>query len=245
MSTGIWAAASGAVGQTSALDLAAQNIANASTPGFRAEDAVFRQTLVKAVGKNTATNSMRYAITRTTAPDFRAGQITQTGRPLDVAIPDDKSFFVVQTPAGERYTRAGSFRLAVDGTLTTPDGHPVLMANHRPARVAPNSHIVSIDRDGSLNADGVPGAQIARVTFQNPSSLERDGQVMFRANPGAGRASRSDVALEQSSLEQSNANPVTGMTTLVNASRQFEMITKVIEAFSDIDKRAATDIMKR
>lgn len=243
MSTGIWSATSGAVGQIAALDSAAQNIANATTPGFRAEEAVFRQTLVKSIDRNTGTTSMRYAVSRTTVPDFRAGQMVQTGRPLDVAITDDKSFFMVQTPQGERYTRAGSFRMALNGTLVTPDGYPLLQANRRPVQVDPRSRSVSLDREGTLTTDGVPGPKLGLVTFKNLTALERDGQVMFRAQPGAGPPLRSEALLETASIEQSNANAVTGMTTLVNTSRNFEMISKVIEAFGEIDKRAATGIM--
>jgi flagellar basal body rod protein FlgG len=243
MSTGIWAAASGAVGQIAALDTAAQNIANATTPGFRAEEAVFRQTLVKASDKNTGTTSQRFAISRTTVPDFRAGQMVQTGRPLDAAISDDKSFFVVSTPQGDRYTRAGSFRMAVNGTVTTPDGYPVLAANHRPVKTDPHAANVSIDREGNLITDGVQGQQLALVTFQNLGGLERDGQVLFKARPDAGAPKISDALLETNSVELSNANAVTGMTSLVTTSRNFEMISKVIEAFGDIDKRAATGIM--
>ncbi|MEO8904334.1 MAG: flagellar hook basal-body protein [Polyangiaceae bacterium] len=245
MSTGIWAAASGAVGQMAALDTAAQNIANVTTPGYRAEEAVFRQTLVKAVGSNTGTTSLRYAITRTTVPDFRAGQMVQTGRPLDAAITDDKSFFVVQTPQGERYTRAGSFRLAVNGTLTTPDGYPVLAANHRVVKTDPHAATVSLDREGNLITDGVQGQKLSLVTFGNLSGLERDGQVLFKARPDAGAPQASDPLLETASVELSNANAVTGMTSLVTTSRNFEMISKVIEAFGDIDKRAASGIMGR
>jgi flagellar basal-body rod protein FlgF len=245
MSTGIWSAASGAVGQIAALDTAAQNIANVTTPGFRAEEIVFRQTLVKALDKNTGTTSLRYAVSRTTVPDFRAGQLTATGRPLDAAIPDDKSFFMVQAPQGERYTRAGNFRMAVNGTLTTPDGYPVLGANHRPVKVDPNSHNVSIDPEGTLVADGVPGAKIGLVSFPNLQGLERDGQVLFNALPSAGKPFASDTLLENSSLELSNANAITGMTSLVTSSRNFEMVSKVIEAFGDIDKRAASGIMGR
>lgn len=243
MSTGIWSAASGAVGQIASLDSAAQNIANATTPGFRAEEAVFRQTLVKSINANTGTKSMRYAVSRTTVPDFRAGQMVQTGRPLDVAITDDKSFFAVATPQGTRYTRAGSFRMAVNGSLVTPSGDPVLAANGRPIKIDPNSHNVSLDRDGTLSSDGVPGPRLAVVTFKNLGALERDGQVMFRARPEAGTAQASGALLETASLEMSNANAVTGMTTLVNTSRNFEMISKVIEAFGEIDKRAASGIM--
>jgi flagellar basal-body rod protein FlgF len=243
MSTGIWAAAAGAVGQIAALDTASQNIANATTPGFRAEEAVFRQTLVKAVNKNTGTTSLRYAISRTTAPDFHAGQMVQTGRPLDAAISDDKSFFVVKTPQGDRYTRAGSFRMAVDGTLTTPDGYPVLASNHRPVKTDPRAGSISIDREGKLVTNGVQGQQLSLVTFQNLGGLERDGQVLFKARPDAGSPKASDTLLETQSVELSNANVVTGMTALVTTSRNFEMISKVIEAFGDIDKRAASGIM--
>src|SRR4051812_14161915 len=183
MSTGIWSATSGAVGQIAGLDSAAQNIANATTPGFRAEEAVFRQTLVKSINRNTGTTSLRYAVSRTTVPDFRAGQMVQTGRPLDVAITDDKSFFMVSTPQGERYTRAGSFRMALNGTLVTPDGNPVLAANHRPVRIDPLSRNVSLDREGTLTTDGIPGPKLAVVTFKNLAGLERDGQVLFRAQP--------------------------------------------------------------
>ncbi len=245
MSTGIWAAASGAVGQIAALDTAAQNIANATTPGYRAEEAVFRQTLVKAVGNNTGTGSLRYAISRTTVPDFRAGQMVQTGRPLDAAIADDKSFFVVQTPQGDRYTRAGSFRMAVNGTLTTPDGYPILAANHRVVKTDPHAASVALDRDGNLLTDGVQGQKLALVTFKNLGGLERDGQVLFKARPDAGPPQISDAPLETASVELSNANAVTGMTSLVNTSRNFEMISKVIEAFGEIDKRAASGIMGR
>lgn len=243
MSTGIWSAASGAVGQIAALDTAAQNIANATTPGFRAEEAVFRQTLVKAVNGDSATRSLRYAVSRTTVPDFHAGQMVQTGRPLDAAISDDKSFFMVSTPQGERYTRAGSFRMAVNGTLTTPDGYPVLAANRRPVRTDPHAATISIDREGKLVTNGVQGQQLGLVTFANLGGLERDGQVLFKARPDAGPAAASDALLETESVELSNANAVTGMTSLVSTSRNFEMISKVIEAFGDIDKRAATGIM--
>jgi flagellar basal-body rod protein FlgF len=243
MSTGIWSAASGAVGQIASLDSAAQNIANATTPGFRAEEAVFRQTLVKSINANTGTKSLRYAVSRTTVPDFRAGQMVQTGRPLDVAITDDKSFFAVATPQGTRYTRAGSFRMAVNGSLVTPNGDPVLATNGRPIKIDPNARNISLDRDGTLSSDGVTGPKLAVVTFKNLGALERDGQVMFRARPEAGTAQASGALLETASLEMSNANAVTGMTTLVNTSRNFEMISKVIEAFGEIDKRAASGIM--
>lgn len=246
MSSGIWSAASGAVGQTTALDIAANNVANATTPGFRAETGVFRQTLANAMDQTAATRSQRFAVTRTVTPDFRAGQVVQTGRGLDVSLSDDRGLFAVATPNGERYTRAGNFRVDVNGTLVTAEGHAVLGTNRRPLQLPVGAADVRVGSDGTITSSGTDtGMTVGVFRFGNPSALQKDGLVMFRAPPEAGRPEPHDAPLEPNSLEQSNANAVSGMTTLVNASRQFEMVTKVIEAFSQIERRAATDLMSR
>lgn len=246
MSSGIWSAASGAVGQTTALDVAANNVANATTPGFRAETSVFRQTLADALGNAAGTQSQRFAITRSTAPDLRAGQMVHTGRALDVALGDDKSFFAVATPGGERYTRAGNFRLDVSGQLVTAEGQAVLGTNRRPIQLSPDARDVQIASDGSITVAGEPsGSAIGVFGFANLTGLEKEGHVLLRARPEAGRPEARSTPIETNTLELSNANAVTGMTNLVNASRQFEMVTRVIEAFSQVERRAATDIMKR
>ncbi len=247
MSTGIWSAASGAVGKTSALDVAADNVANATTPGFRAETAVFRQTLANAVDKTRGTQSLRYAITRTNVPHFNPGQILESGKPLDAAIQDENGFFAVQTPQGERYTRAGSFRLTQEGALVLTDGTPVLGDNRRPLQVDALQPNIRIDNQGQLVAgDSVTGEQtlgkLRMVKFNDVNGLQKEGHVLLRALPQAGAATAYEGAVAGGCVEQSNANAVKGMTQLVSLSREFEMITKVIEAFSTIDHKAATDI---
>lgn len=242
MSTGIWSAASGAVGKTTALDVAADNIANATTPGYRAETAVFRQTLANAVDRTRGTESMRYAITRTNVPHFNPGQIVDTGKPLDAALQEGNGFFVVQTPQGERYTRAGSFRMTSEGGLVLPDGSPVLGENHRPLQVDPTQTDVRIDREGQLISNGSPVGKLLLVQFPNVDGLQKEGHVLLKALPQAGAPTEYTGAVADGAVEQSNANAVQGMTTLVTLSREFEMITKVIEAFSQVDHKAATDI---
>ena len=243
MTTGIWAAASGAIGQMESLDVSTSNLVNASTPGFRADSSVFRQTLARAVSANASTNSLHYLTTRTTAPDMNAGQIVPTGRALDVAIPDDKGFFVVSTPRGERYTRAGNFKLRVDGTLTTSEGFPVLGENRRPLVVNGTDKQVAIDADGRLTSDGQAGAKLAMVTFANLSALQKEEGVALRALPEAGPPVAHEVRLEVGALELSNESSVSGMADEVNTSRQFDMAMKVIEAFAAIDRSAAKDLM--
>jgi flagellar basal-body rod protein FlgF len=247
MSTGIWSAASGAVGKTTALEVAADNVANATTPGFRAETAVFRQTLANAVDKTRGTESMRYAITRTNVPQFNTGQIVESGKPLDAAIEDPNGFFAVSTPQGERYTRAGSFRLTQEGALVLPDGSPVIGENRLPIRVDATQPNIRIDNQGQIVAgDPTTGEQnlgkLRMVKFDNLSGLQKEGHVLLRALPQAGTPSAYEGAVAGGCVEQSNSNAVHGMTQLVSLSREFEMITKVIEAFSTIDHKAATDI---
>ena len=245
MSTGIWAAVSGAVSQTNALDVAANNVANASTPGFRADRELFQQTLANAQGQG-GDPSLRYSVVRSVRPDLQAGQIVSTNRNLDVALRGTENYFVVSTPQGERYTRAGHMSVGADGTLTTGDGKPYLGADRRPIRVPPESGTVTFAPDGSLLVDGAEsGSKLAVVTFRNQAGLEKEGDVLLRARPEAGRAMpASDVALEVGALELSNSSAIAGMTSLVTASRSFEMLTKVIEAFSQADRLAATNIMK-
>jgi len=243
MSTGVWAAAAGAVGQMAALDVSSNNLVNASTPGFRADSTVFRQVLAKTVDGNPSTKSLRYLTTRSEAPDLKAGQIVPTGRGLDVAIPDEKGFFVISTARGERYTRAGNFKLRVDGTLTTSDGLPVLADNRRPIVVKSTGANPEINAEGRLVVDGAPGPKLLVVTFANLSALKKDQGVALLAPPEAGPARAHEVALEPGAIELSNESSISGMADEVNTSRQFDMTMKVIEAFNAVDRSAAKDVM--
>jgi flagellar basal-body rod protein FlgF len=243
MSTGIWAAASGMVGQQSALDVAAGNIANSTTPGYRADRALFRQTLV-AASRSVPSQSLRYSVTRTVEPDKRPGQVVHTGRPLDVALRNQDDLFVVSTPQGERYTRAGSFQIGGDGRLTTAGGLTVLGPDHKPVKVATGNGNVQLSPTGELLVDGeTTGPKLLVVSFAKPGALAKEGSVLLRATPQAGGVIQKDPDLVTNSLELSNASALEGMTTLVTATREFEMLSRVVEAFSDIERRAATDIM--
>ncbi len=247
MSDGIWSALSGAVGQMAVLDTAANNIANASTPGFRGDRPMFKEILSRAAaGRGAAAQgqwrNVRYAAVDAVAPDMTPGAITQTGRPLDVALRGD-GMFTVQTPQGERYTRVGSVKIATDGTLTTNQGYPYLGTDKRPLRVSPTSTDASIAPDGSVKAGGSVVGTLQVVSFQKPGELQKSEAMLFQATPKSGAAKPIAPMLEPKSLEGSNVSAVKGMVELIGATRGFEACQSVIEAFKDADRRAAMALM--
>lgn len=239
MASGIWSAASGATARIHSLDVSTSNLVNASTAGYRSDKAVFRTALAKAE-RGSPPPSVVY---RTSAPDMSVGQLISTGQKLDVAIPDEDGLFVVSTPDGPRYTRAGSFKLGPDGSLLSADGAPIMATDNRPVRVAPGAQDVSLDRTGTLVVDGERQQQLAVVKFPNPSGLEKVGSVLMRARPEAGKPVAHEGALEPGMLELSNEDAVSGMADEVRNVREFEMTMRVIEAFREIERSSATKII--
>ncbi len=241
MSTGIWSAASGAAAQLLSLDATSNNLANAATPGYKGDTAVFREHLMSAVRGGRAIKEVRFSAVDGMAHDFAPGPITSTGRPLDVAIAGE-GFFAVRTPQGERYVRAGSFSLTEKGELVVAGGCRALNEAGRPITVAPGAKSVRITSDGSVEVDGAVAAQLKVVRFAKQSALDKEGSLLFRANKATGPARVTPVKLETESLEGANVSVVQGMTSIVSTTRTFDAIERVIDAFRDADRRAATDV---
>jgi flagellar basal-body rod protein FlgF len=160
-----------------------------------------------------------------------------------VAI-DGEGYFAVQTPRGERYTRAGGFQVGPGGTLVTPQGYAVLDAGGSPIHIPEESGSPEIGQDGMLRVGGEEVGQLRVVDFEQPSALEKDGDTLFRAPPRAGEPVPANVTLQGGALELPNVSIVKGMTDLVSATRAFEALEKAVEAYSDLERRAASDIVR-
>lgn len=232
MSSGIYIATAGAIAQSNALDATANNIANASTAGFRGEHISFREALGAARSVDSAlVNS------GATSVDALPGALESTGNPLDLALEGD-GLFVVQTPNGDRYTRAGNFKLDAAGTLVTADGHPVRGAGG-PIVVPPETKNLAIGTDGTVTADGTEIGQLALTRFA-PQQLAREGGALFVAK---GKPIAGDPPLVRSGLlEASNVNVVRGVVDLVKVSRTYESLMRVIQGYHDVESRAARDL---
>lgn len=234
----IFLSMSGAKATMQRQDTLANNLANVSTPGFRAELQAFRAVPVQGSGASTRV----YALETTTGYDDSAGAITATGRNLDVAV-RGKSWLTVQALDGtEAYTRGGSLEVSSDGTLTTRSGLPV-MGDGGPLQVPPNA-AVSIGADGTVSAKGVDGKNtaIGKLKLVTPEApLQRGTDGLFRAADGDLTAD--DTArVQDGALEGSNVSAVESMVAMISAARQFEAQMKMIQT-AEADEKAAAQLL--
>ena len=231
----IFLSMSGAKATMQRQDTLANNLANVSTPGFRAELQAFRAVPVQGSGASTRV----YALETTTGYDATPGPITATGRNLDVAA-QGNSWFTVQALDGtEAYTRGGSLEVSNDGTLTTRSGLPVL-GDGGPLQVPPNS-AVSIGADGTVSATGINGKStaIGKLKLVTPEApLQRGADGLFRAADG--NLNADDTArVQDGALEGSNVSAVESMVAMISAARQFEAQMKMLQTAEANEKAAA------
>jgi len=215
------------------LQSVANNIANISTTGFRREGVVFAEAVqaldAEGGGVSMATARVRYT-------DALSGNLTKTGGTFDLAI-DGPGFFMVETPMGDRLTRAGSFTPNAEGELVTMSGYRVLDAGGAPVFIPPNAGAVGIAEDGTVSASGKPLAQIGIFEVENPQMLLREDGVMFLFQEDAIPAENSRV--KQGFIEGSNVDAVTEMARLIEVQRAYELGQNLLDSE---DERIRTSI---
>ncbi len=193
MDSGYYAAMTGLVARTQALDTAATNLANAGTPGYRAEQEFFRSVLLGPDALDSSQDSQlgrtvnNYGLLGGDRLKLAQGALEQTGNPLDLAI-EGQGFFQVQTPNGPRYTRDGSFHRAPGGQLVTAAGEPVLSAAGQPIPVPPGE--VSVGADGALSVAGGVVATVGVFTFPAGAELTAEGANRYVAPQGRQASAR-------------------------------------------------------
>ena len=216
-------------------DTLANNLANASTTGFRAEMQAFRAVPVRGDGASTRV----YALESTIGHDTRPGPVQSTGRPLDVAV-QGKSWLAVQALDGaEAYTRAGSLQVNAEGQLVTPSGLPVL-GDGGPITVGVNA-AVEIASDGSITATTGTGRpqQVGRLKLVTPEgNLNRGTDGLFRAPEGDVPVDAT-ARVQSGALEGSNVSPVETMVAMIAAARQFEQQMKMLQGAEQREQGAA------
>lgn len=198
------------------MQVLANNIANSATTGFRAEGMIFSE-YVKSVSGRPSLSMGQGNVGRTS---LEQGGMKLTGGTFDFAIEGD-GYFLVQTPQGDRLTRAGAFSPDATGQLVTPDGYPVLDAGRAPLFVPTGAGELAVSSDGTLSVDGAPVGQMAIVTPTAPRELIREDGVMFIAEDGDVPAETARVM--QGYLEGSNVNPLSELARMIDVQRAYEL----------------------
>ena len=197
------------------MQVVANNIANISTSGFRREGVVFEEYVARMdVGPSL---SMANASGRVV--DLTQAGISQTGGAFDFAIQGD-GFFLLETPQGERLTRAGSFTPSAAGELMTHDGYRLLDQGGAPVLVPPTARSVAVAQDGTVSADGAPVARIGLWQPTDPMSLQHQAGTMFSAT---GVEPVDGGTIMQGYLEDSNVNPVMEIARMIEVQRAYEL----------------------
>ncbi len=204
----------------------ANNIANTSTTGFRREGVVFSE----FVARMEDAPSLSMARGNARLVDQSQAGFSQTGAPFDLAI-DGAGFFLVETPGGQRLTRAGAFTPNETGELVTPDGYQLLDAGGAPVFVPANAGPVAVAADGTVSAGGVSLARIGLWLPTDPLSLQHQRGTLFSAD-GVEPASDA-AAIRQGFLEESNVRPLAEISRMMEVQRAYELGQTFLQSEDD------------
>lgn len=211
------------------LDVVANNIANVNTSGYRGKDTMFTDYLVRSPNSDSPfRDEVRFVQDYGTVRDMRPGTISRTDNPMDLAL-EREGFFVIETPEGEMYTRAGRFTLDDQGQMVTSDGHPVMTQNNTPLFIAPNESDFLVARDGTISTENGPIGKLRVVDFDEPQRLHDVGASLLQADLDQEPQEVENAVVAQGMIEGSNVNGVVEMTKMINVQRAYGQVQQMLE----------------
>lgn len=230
------------VAQQRAMDVTANNLANANTPGYRTERLQFSDWIDRQQGtqKVNGDNTVTYTQDRATWRETQPGTLTHTGNPLDLAL-SGTGYFTVATANGPRLTRDGRFGLLPNGTLADSSGNPVLDTNGKPIQIPPSETQITISGDGSISSDSGPLGKIGVVQPVDAMKLQAEGGTNYVANTTVSPVTQPGIV--QGAVEDSNVQPVLEITRMIDTERQFQFATQMIQAEGDRQQNAIDKIL--
>lgn len=241
MDSGFYSSFAGLAARMDALDVVANNLANISTTGFKAQHEFYRSfsawlqpSLTTPI--NQAVN--QYGVLGGASLDLSPSSLEPTGNPTDVAL-QSAGYFTIQTQNGLRYTRAGNFSLNSQRQLVTVRGDRVL-GEQGPIQIPDGQ--VSVSPDGTISVDGALVTKLKISDFPPNTALAMEGNSYFVAPQNAAKPA-TDVNVRQGSLETSNSDPVRGAVELIEVQRTAGLMEKALSIFhNDFNRIAAQQI---
>lgn len=251
MDRGTYVSASLGVAAEQRLEIVNNNLANVNTPGFKKQMVVgqvqtFDQTLAKleqgidpyAKGDHDRTPGVTNLETRT---DFSLGPIKYTGNRFDVALTNPNDFFVVNTPSGIQYTRAGNFTVSGEGSLVTADG---LEVQGDGGAITINGAGARLTTGGAIMVNGVSVGRLQVARFDDPQVLRAAGGTRFSLPSGAAAPQQVDPHVATESLEMSNTSTVSSMIDLLATTKGFEAYTRTAQTIDQMNQTAISQVGK-
>ena len=224
------------------MNVVAHNIANMNTTGFKGEKMLFIQHLVKSRGgERIIGDKLAFVRDIATVRDVSEGPLEKTGNSLDLAVRGD-GYFVVETEAGERYTRSGRFHLDEDGQMVNDQGHPVLSSGGQPFFFSTEDNNIAISRDGTVATENGELGRIRVVTFENEQRLRVAAGGLYETDDQPDDVDSPDVV--QGMLEGSNVEPIIELTRMIEVSRSYDAAKKFIDKEDERMRKVAQEMGK-
>jgi len=222
------------------LDVVANNVANVDTVGFKVEALMVGTDTETLPAAGPAPDTVHFALDGGVARDFSQGALKQTGSTLDVAL-DGQGFFRVSTPNGERYTRDGRLSLDSQGRLVTSSGNPVLDSSGGEITLDLSKGAPKIGADGTISQGTLTAGAIGVANFASLSALSKEGNGLYSNVSNLQPAPAPDTRIRQGMIESSNVDPISQITKLVEVSRAYETISKMMDQTASL----STDAINR
>tara|TARA_B100001559_G_scaffold320276_1_gene331947 strand:+ start:1906 stop:2676 length:771 start_codon:yes stop_codon:yes gene_type:complete len=233
------------------METVSNNLANVNTVGFKEDQPSFREVLSNAQRVAPESFEERFlsheylddyvgmdksaVVVDEVGKNFEPGRIRTTGNDLDFALANE-GFFTIETPQGERYTRAGNFQLDASGRIVTNDGYPVLGTN---GVITIKEGKIQVNESGQLSLDGVIADNFRLVRFQKQDKLQKLGQGFFApVNSNDLPIESEEIRLKQGMLEDSNVNSMLEMTRMITATRAYETVHRALTRIDKLDEKA-------
>lgn len=217
------------VAQQRALDVTAMNLANAGTPGFKAERVVFSDWISRQAPGDGGVGARSVAFTqdRATYREQQPGTLEHTGNPLDLALTGN-GFFSVETSQGPRLTRAGRFSPAADGRLADSDGNALLDTAGRPIRITGQEARLTISGDGTISSESGTIGKIGVVEPADVNRMSAEGGRLLLANTPTTPVKAPQIV--QGAVEASNVQPILELTRMMAGLRSFEFTSQFVQS---------------
>jgi len=238
-------AASGMRARMESLDMLANNLANATTVGYKSDRefySVYASAEAAADAPQVAEGADTLPVIESHWTDLSQGVLRTTGNSLDLAI-DGSGFFTVRGPNSNLFTRNGNFRLSADGTLVTADGYAVLDSSGGTIRSRTEAPL-EVSPDGDVTQQGQALGRIGVVNFASRSAIDKQGANYFHPADPNSKPSASGARVYQGRLEDSNAGAAEGAIRLVGIMRQFEMLERAAKLGAEMDRQAVEQVAK-